>query len=80
MGIALWVVSKFKGWIVAGLGALAFFAYFYKQVRDDAKREVTERIREEQDNAIEEKRELENDVADDSDSDLDERLSRWVKD
>lgn len=80
MGITLYLFNKFKGWLMGAAAIAAFIGYVYKQGRDDGIDKVNERLRKEQDAAIKEKRNLEDDVADDSDSELDERLSRWVKD
>ena len=75
-----WVVNKLKGWIMGAAAIAAFVAYIYKQGRDDGADKVRERLRKEQDAAIKKKRDLEDDVANDSDSELDKRLSRWIKD
>ena len=76
----IWLVDKFKGWIAGAAAVAALVAYIYKQGRDDGADKVRERLRKEQDASIKEKRDLENDVANDSDADLDDRLSKWVQD
>ena len=74
------IFGKLWGWIVA-VGAIgAFLAGLYAKGRSVRKYTAYEKQRKETDAAIKEKRAIEDDLANDSDSELDERLSRWVTD
>jgi hypothetical protein len=74
------IFGKLWGWVVA-VGAIgAFLAGLYAKGRSDGKSTAYEKQRKETDAAIKEKRAIEDDLANDSDSELDERLSRWVTD
>jgi hypothetical protein len=74
------IFGKVWGWLVA-FGALgAFLLGIYAKGRTDGKTNQQEKTRKETDAAIKEKREIEDDVANDSDSELDKRMSRWITD
>ena len=70
---------KFQGWVVgAGVILLAILS-IYSKGRSDGKSKAISDDREELRKDVQDKKQIEIDVSNDSDADLDKRVRRWVK-
>lgn len=73
----LGIFNQFKSWIIgAGAIFLVIISVFYKGKRSGRK-DVEEQNRKELDKYVKTKKQLKEDIANDSDSDLDDRLREW---
>jgi uncharacterized protein YpmB len=78
--VLLGIFGRFKSWIIgAGAILLVIVGAFAKGFRD-GKNSAIRKDRERLEKDVQRKRELDQDVANDSDSELDSRLRKWVKD
>lgn len=76
--LGMW--NQFKGWIVGAGVLLLAIASVYGKGRSDGKEKAIEDDRKELQKDVQDKKELDEDIANDSDSELNKRLQRWVKD